>query len=112
LELEKDISTWIKDRIKKYGFTENQDYVCSPVLVSKAGNQDYVCVTFQGSEAGNQDYVSCSTKRASSSGAKHAIDYHLTLDMAKELSMATLGGNSNTTNQRYLRTKRGNNGGT
>jgi len=61
LESKKDFSTWIKDRIDKYGFMENQDY------------------------------VTCSTKRVSSSGTKHAIDYHLTLDMAKELSMV---GNS------------------
>jgi len=35
LESGKDFSSWIKDRVKKYGFTENQDFVCSPVLVSE-----------------------------------------------------------------------------
>jgi len=57
LEVKKDFSDWIKDRINKYGFTENQDYVCSPVLGSEGR------------------------------GGKNRIDYHLTIDMAKELSM-------------------------
>lgn len=57
LEVGKDFSTWLKDRIDKYDFLENQDYVCSPVLVSKGR------------------------------GGHNAIDYHLSLDMAKELSM-------------------------
>ena len=35
LEIGKDFSNWIKDRIEQYGFTENQDFVCSPVLASK-----------------------------------------------------------------------------
>ena len=57
LEVGKDFSNWIKDRVKKYGFTENQDFVCSPVLVSEGR------------------------------GGHNAIDYHLTIDMAKEFSM-------------------------
>ncbi len=57
LEVKKDFSNWIKDRIEKYGFTENQDYVCSPVLASEGR------------------------------GGQNRIDYHLSLDMAKELSM-------------------------
>jgi phage anti-repressor protein/phage antirepressor YoqD-like protein len=58
LEIGKDFSTWIKGRIKSYGFVESVDYVTdsrSPVLGS--GNR----------------------------GA--STDYHLTLDMAKEISM-------------------------
>jgi|GEM_PF-564446 len=58
LEVGKDFSTWIKDRISQYGFSNGIDFVTvsrSPIL----GN-------------GNR-------------GA--AIEYHLTLDMAKELSM-------------------------
>lgn len=57
LEAKKDFSNWIKDRIEKYGFTENQDYVCSPVLASEGR------------------------------GGQNRIDYHLSIDMAKELSM-------------------------
>lgn len=57
LEVGKDFSTWIKDRIAQYGFLENQDFVCSPVLGSEGR------------------------------GGQNRIDYHLALDMAKELAM-------------------------
>jgi len=57
LEIRKDFSTWIKDRIEQFDFTENQDFVCSPILGSKGR------------------------------GGHNAKDYHLTMDMAKELSM-------------------------
>ncbi|MBF0140790.1 MAG: antA/AntB antirepressor family protein, partial [Magnetococcales bacterium] len=57
LEVGKDFSNWIKDRIGKYKFVENQDFICSPDLASKGR------------------------------GGHNAIEYHLTLDMAKELAM-------------------------
>ncbi|MEN4919687.1 antA/AntB antirepressor family protein [Achromobacter spanius] len=57
LEVGKDFSNWIKDRIDQYEFVENQDFVCSPVLASEGR------------------------------GGHNRKDYHLTLDMAKELSM-------------------------
>ncbi|WP_192871159.1 antA/AntB antirepressor family protein [Bartonella bovis] len=57
LEVGKDFSTWIKDRINQYEFVENQDFVCSPVLGSKGR------------------------------GGHNRKEYHLTLDMAKELAM-------------------------
>ncbi|SET61102.1 Phage anti-repressor protein [Nitrosospira multiformis] len=53
----KDFSTWIRDRVEQYSFLENQDFVCSPVLGSEGR------------------------------GGHNRKDYHLTLDMAKELSM-------------------------
>ena len=52
-----DFSTWIKGRIRKYEFVEQEDY-----LVHKFVDQI-------------------------PSGAKLRIEYHLTLDMAKELAM-------------------------
>lgn len=58
LQVGRDFTNWIKGRISKYGFVENQDFIVisrSPELAS--GNR----------------------------GA--ATDYHLTLDTAKELSM-------------------------
>lgn len=55
----KDFSNWIKGRITKYGFTENIDYV---VLAQKG-------------EAQPRGF------------AANRKEYHLTLDMAKELSM-------------------------
>ena len=57
LGVRRDFSTWIKERIAEYGFTEGEDY--SPVL----GN------------------------RSDGRSGKPRTDYHLTLDMAKELAM-------------------------
>ncbi len=57
LEVGRDFSTWIQGRIEEYKFKENQDFFCSPVLVSKGR------------------------------GGHNRIDYCLTLDMAKELCM-------------------------
>lgn len=62
LGIGKDFTNWIKDRIEKYGFVENQDYVVVEVLRSPE---------------------SASAKAR----VQKAFDYHLTLDMAKELSM-------------------------
>lgn len=57
LEVGKDFATWIKDRIEQYGFVENQDFVCSPFLGSNGR------------------------------GGHNRKDYHLSIDMAKELAM-------------------------
>lgn len=57
LEAGKDFSNWIKDRINQYGFVENQDFVCSPNLAGKGR------------------------------GGHNRVDYHLSIDMAKELAM-------------------------
>ncbi|MBK1884393.1 antA/AntB antirepressor family protein [Luteolibacter pohnpeiensis] len=54
LEVGKDFSNWIKDRIEKYGFSEGTDF--TPEL-------------------------------AKSSGGRPSLEYHVTLAMAKELSM-------------------------
>jgi phage anti-repressor protein len=58
LEVGRDYTTWIKERISEYNFNENEDFVCSTNLVSKKGR-----------------------------GGHNRIDYHITLDMAKELAM-------------------------
>jgi phage anti-repressor protein len=61
LEVARDFSTWLKKRIADYGFIKDQDYIQidSPVLGNQTGR----------------------------GGDRRSIDYHLTLDMAKELSM-------------------------
>jgi len=59
LEIGRQFADWIKDRIQQYDFQENQDYV----LVS------------QNNEIKKQG------------GDRRSIDYHLSLDMAKELCM-------------------------
>ena len=55
LESKQDFSTWIKNRIEKYGFVENQDFV-----------------RFHKKKEANNATM---------------IEYYITLDMAKELSM-------------------------
>ena len=56
----KDFSNWMKGRIEQYGFVENQDFVFdSPVLANQTGR----------------------------GGDRRSKEYHLSLDMAKELSM-------------------------
>lgn len=58
LESKQDFSTWIKNRIEQYGFIENQDYqILAP-----------------------QNY-------GASWGGNNKIEYALSIDMAKELSM-------------------------
>jgi len=57
LEIGKDFSTWIKNRIVKYGFIENQDFTLLPNFGEK------------------------------SSFGRPCIEYAITLDMAKELAM-------------------------
>ena len=58
----RDFSNWIKDRIAEYGFTIEQDYTCIESLSSPK---------------------SASTKAR----PQKLIDYHLALNMGKELSM-------------------------
>lgn len=58
----RDFSNWIKSRIKEYGFVKNQDFVIVKNLSSP--------------------------KRATAKSRQQVmIDYHITLDMAKELAM-------------------------
>ncbi|MBU2774244.1 hypothetical protein HMI48_10250 [Acidithiobacillus ferrooxidans] len=61
LEVGKRFATWITDRIEQYEFVENQDFVCFPI----SGSKD----------------------KPVGRGGHNRLDYHLTLDMAKELSM-------------------------
>lgn len=59
LSVRRDFSNWIKSRIEQYGFVENQDYL----LVRQNGR-----IKTRG-------------------GDQRSVEYYLTLDMAKELSM-------------------------
>lgn len=58
LEIGKDFSTWVKDRIGQYGFEEGRDFVA---IAPQNGG----------------------AKR----GGHNRLEYHISLDMAKELSM-------------------------
>lgn len=57
LDVGKDFSNWIKDRIRAFDFVENRDYI----VFTEFGENPQ--------------------------GGRPAKEYHLTLDMAKELSM-------------------------
>uniref|UniRef100_A0A3B0MKV8 AntA/AntB antirepressor domain-containing protein n=1 Tax=Arsenophonus endosymbiont of Trialeurodes vaporariorum TaxID=235567 RepID=A0A3B0MKV8_9GAMM len=57
LEIGKDFITWIKDRIKQYGFAENIDFI----VFTNSGENPF--------------------------GGRPTKEYHISLDMAKELSM-------------------------
>ncbi len=57
LQVRKDFTSWLKDRIEQYGFVENADY-----LLTKIGEQ-------------------------LSSGTKYKTEYYISIPMAKELAM-------------------------
>lgn len=63
----KDFSTWIKDRVEQYGFVEGRDFACAP-----AAGASSVRSPVSGSE---------------NRGGQNRVDYHVALDMAKELAM-------------------------
>jgi len=76
LEVGKDFSNWIKARIDKYGFLENQDFV---VFAKTSENPQ---------------------------GGRPSIDYHLTLDMAKELSMVEKNAKGKQARQYFIECER------
>jgi len=71
LEAKQDFSNWLKGRIKKYGFIENVDY--ARIFFDIDGKKIQLA---KNSESENEIL-----------GRIHRIEYALTLDCAKELSM-------------------------
>ena len=92
LESKQKFADWIKNRIEKYDFEENKDYhklyfdvegnllIISDPKIRKTDNQEVRVVNQLGYDKfikpDNQEFTNV-----------HRIDYVLTLDMAKELSM-------------------------
>lgn len=72
LESRQDFSNWITKRIEKYGFIEGQDYLLNKIIVQLP------------------------------SGAKYQNVYHLSLDMAKELSMVERSDKGKTARQYFI----------
>lgn len=70
LNVGRDFSTWAKERIAKYEFVEGQDYVTLP----RTGG---LSIPQNGGTMKSTTY----------DGARVAIEYHVSLDMAKELAM-------------------------
>lgn len=77
MQVRRDFTTWIKGRIRKFGFTLGEDYLL------KIGSPDLVNQTKQG----EQGELGVLTKSGENLGGRPSTDYHLTLDMAKELAM-------------------------
>jgi phage anti-repressor protein len=71
LESGKDFSSWMKERIQQYGFAENQDFISFSEF----------------SEKPKDDFAHQNRGAKIGSGGHNKIEYHITLDMAKELSM-------------------------
>lgn len=76
LESKQDFSTWIKRRIEKYEFVEGRDYLLHNFVEQLP------------------------------SGAKHGIDYCISLDMAKELAMVENNARGRQARQYFIEVER------
>jgi phage anti-repressor protein len=81
LEVGRDFSTWIKERVEKYGFVEGDDYekFDHPDLGNQTGNLNFP------KSGENQVEKKWGGKREGA--GRHQADYFLSLGMAKELAM-------------------------
>lgn len=70
LKVGRDFSTWITGRIDEYSFVEGADFW-----------------VFDSPVSGNQKGGFSPKRGKTSKGGRPTVDYHLTLDMAKELAM-------------------------
>lgn len=71
LDSKRNFANWISERIKSYGFQLNLDYL--EVFNKSVKNPD--------------TFASPNSEAKTDKGGRPTIDYHLTLDMAKELAM-------------------------
>ena len=71
LQVGRDFSNWIKSRIEDYGFIENEDFIRSPKLASGK----------------LKEFSGVFAKFGENLGGRPKVEYHITLDMAKELCM-------------------------
>jgi anti-repressor protein len=76
LKVGKDFSNWIKDRIKQFNFEENRDFIVFADIGEKP------------------------------QGGRPSKDYHLTLDMAKELSMVERNAKGKLARQYFIECER------
>lgn len=94
LEVGRDFSNWVKDRIAAYGFVEGVDFVTvSRSPESGSGNRG----------ADGSPNLANQTGRG---GDRRSIDYFATLDMAKELSMVERNEKGRQARRYYIRCER------
>lgn len=91
LEVGRDFSTWIKDRIEQYGFIEAEDYITVQNLSSPNSGSSKT-VVFDSPNLENQtssDFApqNGGAKNRDTRGGHNRVEYHLTIGMAKELAM-------------------------
>lgn len=93
LGVKRDFSNWIKKRISEYGFIENSDY---SQVIDLNGHQNGGALETKACEEPVDENLIRQNGRikidGEQTGGQHggnrrSIDYHLTLDMAKELAM-------------------------
>ncbi|MBI5917772.1 MAG: antA/AntB antirepressor family protein [Nitrosomonadales bacterium] len=77
LEVETRFNDWIERRIQEYGFVEGEDYLIN--LSNRSGGKK--------TKGKQLDYSNLSNQVEGHGGDRRSRDYHLTLDMAKELAM-------------------------
>lgn len=85
LKVGRDFSSWIKGRLKRYGFVENVDYVTEEILSSP-------------------DLGSSSSHGGARPQGR--IEYHLTLDTAKEVAMVENNAQGRSVRRYYIECER------
>ncbi|ATO57179.1 antA/AntB antirepressor family protein [Bartonella sp. 1-1C] len=76
LEIKSEFRNWIKNRIEEYGFLDNKDFISFAKILAKPNVSQE-----------KQSIMSFGKNLPKPKGGRPSTEYHLTLDMAKELSM-------------------------
>lgn len=90
LEVGRDFSTWIKDRIEQYGFIEAEDYITVQNLSSPNSGSSKTVVLIRPiwrTKHLQTLLPKTGSKNRDTRGGHNRVEYHLTIGMAKELAM-------------------------